>query len=297
MHSLISISDLSKDQVIQILDLAYEFKQGKSSNILNGKVVASYFFEASTRTRLSFESAVSRLGGRVIGFSDVSNTSHAKKGESLYDTLKVISSYADAMVIRHPADGAARLAQDICNIPVINAGDGANQHPSQTLLDLFTIRDSQGKLENINLGIMGDLKYSRTVHSLVEAAKLFNMNLFFIAPKELRISNDQLFSLKQSSINYAFYKTAEEVIDVLDCLYLTRIQKERFINSEEIDFLSYGITLGTLSKARDNLKILHPLPRQEELPMEIDHTPYAHYFQQTANGLFVRMALFELLFS
>lgn len=297
MHSLISISDLSKAEILQILNLASQFKQGQVSSKLSGKIIATCFFEASTRTRLSFESAIHRLGGSVIGFADSGATSLATKGESLADTLKIISAYADAMIIRHPQDGAARLASEVCNIPIINAGDGANQHPTQTLLDLFAILDSQGKLEHINLGIMGDLKYSRTVHSLVEAAKLFNMNLFFIAPKELRMGNEQLFSLKQSSIHYAFHGTAEEIIDKLDCLYLTRVQKERFIDIEAVDFDSYGVSLSTLEKAKPNLKILHPLPRRDELPEAIDATPYAYYFQQAANGIFVRMALLEILFS
>lgn len=297
MHSLISISDLSKAEILNVLNLASKFKQGKTSNILSGKVIASCFFEASTRTRLSFESAIQRLGGSVIGFADSGSTSLANKGESLADTLKIISAYSDALIMRHPQDGAARLASEITNIPIINAGDGANQHPTQTLLDLFAIMDTQGSLNGINLGIMGDLKFGRTVHSLVEAAKLFDMNLFFIAPKELRMINDQLFSLKQSSIHYSFHSNAEEIIDKLDCLYLTRVQKERFIDIETIDFDSYGVSLTTLDKAKSNLKILHPLPRREELPEIVDGTPYAHYFQQAADGLFVRMALLEILFT
>lgn len=297
MHNLISISDLSKAEILNILNLASEFKHGRTSDILSKKVIASCFFEASTRTRLSFESAIQRLGGSLIGFADSNATSLANKGESLVDTLKIIAAYADAMIIRHPQDGAARLASDVCNIPIINAGDGANQHPTQTLLDLFAIMDTQDGLEGINLGIMGDLKHGRTVHSLVEAAKLFHMNLFFIAPKELRMGHDQLFSLKQSSIHYSFHSNAEEIIDKLDCLYLTRVQKERFIDIENIDFDSYGVSLNTLEKAKPNLKILHPLPRREELPEAIDDTPHAHYFEQAANGLFVRMALLEILFS
>jgi aspartate carbamoyltransferase catalytic subunit len=297
MHNLISISDLSKDEILHVLNLSAMFKQGRKSNILANKVIASCFFEASTRTRLSFESAIQRLGGSVIGFADSGATSLAKKGESLADTFKIISAYSDAMIIRHPQDGAARLASEICNIPIINAGDGANQHPTQTLLDLFAILDSQGRLEQINLGVMGDLKYSRTVHSLVTAAKLFNMNLFFIAPKELRIGAEQLFLLKQSSIHYSFHANAEEVMDKLDCLYLGRVQKERFIDIETVDFESYGVTLNMLEKAKPNLRILHPLPRLDELPEAIDDTPYAYYFQQAANGLFVRMALLEILFS
>lgn len=297
MHNLISISDLSKDNILNILNLSARFKQGRVSSILSKKVIASCFFEASTRTRLSFDSAIQRLGGSVIGFADSNSTSLANKGESLADTLKIIGAYANAMIIRHPQDGAARLASEVCNIPVINAGDGANQHPTQTLLDLFAIMDTQKHLDEINLGIMGDLKHGRTVHSLVEAAKLFNMNLFFIAPKELRMGHDQLFSLKQSSIHYSFHANAEEIIDKLDCLYMTRVQKERFVDTDSIDFDSYCVSLSTLGKARPNLKILHPLPRREELPEAIDNTPYAHYFQQAADGLFVRMALLEILFT
>lgn len=297
MQSLISILDLEKSEILDILNLASEFKHGLKKNTLNGRVIGSCFFEASTRTRLSFESAVMRLGGNVIGFADSGATSLSVKGESLVDTFKIISSYVDALILRHPMDGAARLAQEVSGIPVINAGDGANQHPSQTLLDLFAILDSQGTLEGINLGLMGDLKFSRTVHSLVHAARLFKMNLFFIAPKELRMNDELLFSLKQSAIHYSFHTDLEEVIDKLDCLYLTRVQKERFIDIETINFDKYQVTLNSLKMAKPNLKILHPLPRQEELPVEIDKTPYAHYFEQAADGVFVRQALLDLLFS
>ncbi|MDQ5921224.1 MAG: aspartate carbamoyltransferase catalytic subunit, partial [Pseudomonadota bacterium] len=175
------------------------------------------------------------------------------------------------------------------------AGDGANQHPTQTLLDLFSIRDSQGKLDNISLGIMGDLKFSRTVHSLVEAVKLFNMKLYFIAPKPLRMSDEQLLELQAAGINYSFHNTLEEVVGELDCLYLTRLQKERFLDEEIVD--SYKITMHNLNDVRPNLKILHPLPRREELPVEIDATPYAYYFQQAQNGLYVRQALLDILFT
>jgi aspartate carbamoyltransferase catalytic subunit len=296
MHNLISIADLSKEQILQILNRAAEFKNGLAKNTLTSKVIASCFFEASTRTRLSFESAIARLDGRTIGFADSSSTSLANKGESLVDTLKIINGYADALVLRHPLDGAARLASEVCSIPVINAGDGANQHPTQTLLDLFSILDSQGHLENINLGIMGDLKYSRTVHSLVVAAKLFKMRIYFIAPKELRMHNESLFVLKQAGIHYSFHGGIEEVIDQLDCLYLTRLQKERFIE-DDLSFNDYRVTLASLNRAKQNLKILSPLPRQDELPVEIDNTPYAYYFQQAANGVFVRQALLDILFA
>jgi len=294
MHNLISIADLNKSEILKILTLAQAFKEGLNKRSLVGKVIGTCFFESSTRTRLSFESATARLGGQTIGFAD-SGTTSLVKGESLVDTLKIISCYADLLIIRHPLDGAARLASEVCSIPVINAGDGANQHPSQTLLDLFSILDSQGRLEGINLGIMGDLKYSRTVHSLVSAAKLFNMQLYFIAPKALRIDDEHLFMLKKAGIHYSFHLKLDEVIDKLDCVYLTRLQKERYVDSVILD--NYKITLDVLDKARPNLKILHPLPRQEELPIEIDTTPHAYYFTQAHNGLYIRQALLDILFT
>ncbi len=293
MQGLISIADLNKDKIMEILNLSKLFKDGMRKKTLDGKVIASCFFENSTRTRLSFESAVAHLGGSTIGFADSSATSLASKGESLSDTLKIISCYADALIIRHPLDGAARLASEICDIPVINAGDGANQHPTQTLLDLFSIMDSQGRLEGINLGIMGDLKFGRTVHSLVEAAKWFGMQLYFIAPKQLRMGDEELFNLKTSGIQYSFHNSLDEVVGKLDCLYLTRLQKERFV--DEVISDSYKISLNSLANVKPNLKILHPLPRQEELPVEIDNTPYAYYFEQAQNGLYVRQALLDIL--
>ncbi len=287
MQHLISITDIDKKTVLDILDLAEQFQQGKTSDKLSGKVVASCFFEASTRTRLSFESAVNYLGGKVIGFSDANNTSIAK-GESFIDTLKIIDNYADIVIIRHPLDGSARLASEVCTKPVINAGDGANQHPTQTLLDLFSIKQTQGKLDGVHLGIMGDLKFSRTVYSLLHATKFFDMKLYFIAPKNLRMDDEHLFILKQLGIQYSFHNKVEEVIDKLDCLYLTRLQKERFVGE---CYETYGITLNHLKNVKPNLCILHPLPRQDELPKEIDSTPYAYYFTQAKNGLYVRQAI------
>ncbi len=292
-QGLVALQDLSKQDILDVLAHAKQFKNGLRKNTLEGKVLASCFFEASTRTRLSFESAVAHLGGKTIGFADSSATSQANKGESFIDTLKMINCYADGLIMRHPNDGAARLASEIMTIPVVNAGDGANQHPTQTLLDLFSIQDSQRQLEDINLGLMGDLKYSRTIHSLIDASKLFKMRLFLIAPPELRIDSQNLMELKRHGISYSFHATAEEVIDKLDCLYLTRLQKERF--SAEIN-CSYGIDLELLQRARPNLRIMHPLPRLEELPTEIDATPYAYYFQQAHNGLFIRQALLDIIF-
>lgn len=290
---LVALQDLTKQDILDILAHAKKFKDGMRKDTLNGKVLASCFFEASTRTRLSFESAVAYLGGKTIGFADSSATSQSNKGESFIDTLRMLNCYADGLIMRHPNDGAARLASEIMTIPVINAGDGANQHPTQTLLDLFSIQDSQGQLEEVNLGLMGDLKYSRTIHSLIDASKLFKMRLFLIAPPELRIASENLHELRRHGISYSFHSTADEVIDKLDCLYLTRLQKERFSGNLEC---SYGINLDLLSRAKPNLRILHPLPRLEELPAEIDETPYAYYFQQAHNGVFVRQALLDIIF-
>lgn len=297
MQSLISISDLTKMEIMNILNLSQSYKEGLTKKVLLDKVIASCFFENSTRTKLSFDSAIARLGGKTIGFANSDAISLASKGESLVDTLKVIAGYVDALIIRHPQDGAARLASEICNIPVINAGDGANQHPTQTLLDLFSILDCQGYLEGVNLGIMGDLKYSRTVHSLVYAASLFNMKLYFISPKSLRIDDEYLFMLKKMAVSYSFHLTIEEVMGKLDCLYITRLQKERFLgvteNSKHDNY--YGITMESLVNAKSNFRILHPLPRLDELPVEIDDTPYAYYFQQAQNGVYTRQALLDIL--
>lgn len=292
-NGLVALQDLTKQDILDLLAHAAKFKNGMRKNTLEGKVLASCFFEASTRTRLSFESAVARLGGKTIGFADSGATSQAQKGESFVDTLRMLNCYADGLIMRHPNDGAARLASEVMTIPVINAGDGANQHPTQTLLDLFSIQDSQGQLEEINLGLMGDLKYSRTIHSLIDASKLFKMRLFLIAPPELRIANENLMELKRHGISYSFHSRAEEVIDKLDCLYLTRLQRERFTAELECN---YGISLELLAKAKPNLRILHPLPRLEELPVAIDDTQYAYYFQQAHNGLFVRQALLDVVF-
>ena len=292
-QGLITLKDLTRQDILDILEHSRKFKQGLRKNTLEGKVIASCFFEASTRTRLSFEAAVAYLGGKTIGFADSGATSQANKGESFVDTLRMLNGYADGIILRHPNDGAARLASEIMTIPVINAGDGANQHPTQTLLDLFSIQDSQGRLENINLGLMGDLKYSRTVHSLIDASKLFNMRLFLIAPPALRINSENLIELKRHGISYSFHNTPEEVIEQLDCLYITRLQKERI--SEVID-CRYGINRELLAKARPNLRILHPLPRLDELPREIDETSYAYYFEQAHNGLYVRQALLDIIY-
>ena len=293
--AIISMADLERDSIEMILKMAQQLKTNAQHNLLQNKIIASCFFEASTRTRLSFEAAVYRQGGKIIGFSDADQTSY-KKGESLYDTIKVISHYCDAIILRHPIEGAARLAAEISAKPVINAGDGANQHPTQTLLDLFTIQESQNKLDNLNIAFMGDLKYGRTVHSLCDACAWYNARLFFIAPEGLMMPSHICDQLKKRGIRFSLHASLEEVLDKLDILYVTRIQKERFDVTEfKALQTQYFLTPRMLEKAKPNLRILHPLPRIDEIDVSMDETPYAYYFTQAANGLYVRQAILALL--
>lgn len=294
--SLISIQDLSLNEFTLIFNKAKEYQKSKGlskTSPLKNKIIASCFFEASTRTRLSFEAASHRLGAEIIGFTDSSNTSLGSKGESLKDTLKIINNYADLIVIRHPQEGSARLAAETTNIPVINAGDGANQHPTQTLLDLFTMQCACKDLEGLNLVLVGDLKYARTIHSLAQVAHLFKMRLFFVAFENLSLPETLLFELKRQAVQFSFHQSLEEVMSKADILYLTRIQKERFPNSDNVHPLI--LTPNLLKKAKKTMKILHPLPRREELPAEIDTSPHAHYFEQAQNGLYIREALLDLI--
>jgi aspartate carbamoyltransferase catalytic subunit len=292
---LISIADLSLEQIDHILERAKYFKKNKNSTMLQGKVIATLFFEPSTRTRLSFESAIMRLGGNVIGFSEATNTA-VKKGESLHDTIKVISRYADAIVIRHPLEGAARLAAEAANIPVINAGDGANEHPTQTLLDLFTIKECQRRLHELHIGFVGDLKYGRTVHSLALASSLYNMRLYFISPQSLPMPESICQELKKKKIKFTFHQRMEEIIPKLDILYMTRLQKERFDPDDYERIKEHFILRPEMIKeAMPHFKILHPLPRLSEIDTKIDHTPHANYFDQAENGVYVRQALLTLI--
>ncbi len=291
---LITLSGLDKADIIQILQHAQKFKDGYSTDCLSNRIIASLFFEASTRTRLSFESAIQRLGGRIIGFSDPTNTSLGSKNESIVDTLRMIEAYSDLIVMRHPSDGASKLAQEVLSIPIVNAGDGGNLHPTQTLLDLFTIYETQGTLENINLALMGDLKYSRTIRSLLEMAVFFNMKIFFIANEEFRPHKQYVEMLERHNIAYSFHNKVTDVVSELDILYLTRLQKERFEDSNK-KIKNLSLTLKQLANAKDNLRILHPLPRNEEIPLAIDDIPYAYYFEQARNGLYVRMALLDII--
>lgn len=293
---IISINDLSRAEIELVIKTAQQLKMQHRPNALQDKIIASCFFEASTRTRLSFEAAAYRLGANVIGFSDAKNTSLQAKGESLHDTIKVIAAYADAIVMRHPAEGAARLAASVAGIPVINAGDGSNQHPTQTLLDLFTIKECQGKLDKLNIALVGDLKYGRTVHSLAQACSLFDSRLFFISPENLMMPDYVCNTLKKQGIKFSFHRQLDDVMNKADIIYMTRLQKERF-DEETYRHLKahYVLNSATLKNAKKNLKILHPLPRIDEIAVEVDSTAHAYYFQQATNGLFVRQALLDLL--
>lgn len=295
---IISINDLDREELELVLDTAARLKARPQPELLRNTVVASLFFEASTRTRLSFETSMHRLGASVVGFADSSNTSLGKKGESLSDTISVISTYVDAIVMRHPQEGAARLATEYSGgIPVLNAGDGSNQHPTQTLLDLFTIRETQGRLNNINIAMVGDLKYGRTVHSLTQALAKFEGNRFyFIAPDALAMPAYILSILEEKGIEYSLHTTMEEVMPELDILYMTRVQKERLDPSEYANVKAqFVLRSACLEGARDNMKVLHPLPRIDEITTDVDKTPYAWYFQQAGNGIFARQALLAMV--
>ncbi|EGR2797187.1 aspartate carbamoyltransferase [Vibrio navarrensis] len=295
---IISIPELSRAELELIVKTAGQLKAEPNPDLIKNKVVASCFFEPSTRTRLSFETAIQRIGGDVIGFDDGGNTSLAKKGETLADSVQVISNYVDAFVMRHPQEGAARLASEFSNgVPVINAGDGANQHPTQTLLDLFTISETQGRLDELNVAFVGDLKYGRTVHSLTQAlAKFNNIRFFFVAPDALAMPEYILEELDEAGIAYSVHNDMDSVIPELDILYMTRVQKERFDASEYVHIKSaYILTAAMLENARDNLKVLHPLPRVDEITTDVDKTPYAYYFQQAGNGVYAREALLALV--
>ena len=293
---IISISDLTRPELELVVQTASQLKAKPRHDLLCNKLIASCFFEASTRTRLSFEAAAQRLGGSIIGFADAGNTSLAKKGETLADSVRIITSYTDAFVIRHPQEGAARLAAEFSQVPVINAGDGSNQHPTQTLLDLFTLYETQGRLDGLNVAFVGDLKYGRTVHSLAQALSLFGARLYFVSPEMLAMPEYICEELEERGIEYSVHEQLEEIIPELDILYMTRVQKERFDETEYKHIAAkYILTTETLQGAKDNLKILHPLPRVDEIHIDVDATPYAYYFQQAQNGVYARQALLALV--
>ena len=292
-HNFVTIADLSKEKILYMIKLAQEFEKHPNREILKGKVVATLFFEPSTRTRLSFETAANRLGARVIGFSDAKVTS-ATKGETLKDTILMVSNYADAIVMRHYIEGAAQYASEVAPIPIINAGDGAHQHPSQCMLDLYSIYKTQGTLENLNICLVGDLKYGKTVHSLIMAMRHFNPTFHFIAPKELAMPNEYKIYCKEHNIKYVEHTAFnEKIINEADILYMTRVQKERFSDLMEYEKVKnvYILKNDMLNNARDNMKILHPLPRVNEIEYEVDTNPHAYYIQQAQNGLYAREAI------
>lgn len=292
-HNLVSIADLTKEQILHILDQTRYFEDHQGLKILDGKVVATLFFEPSTRTRLSFETAANRLGARVIGFSDA-NTTSSSKGETLKDTIKMVSNYVDVIVMRHYLEGAARYATEVTDIPIINAGDGSNQHPSQTILDLYSILKTQGRLEDLTISLVGDLKYGRTVHSLIMAMKYFNPNFNFVACDELRMPEEYKQFCVQNGIKFTEHKDfSADVINSSDIIYMTRVQKERFSDIVEYDRVKdlYSLRNSMLVNSRENLRILHPLPRVNEINCDVDDNPKAYYFQQARNGLFARQAI------
>ncbi|MBN1652058.1 MAG: aspartate carbamoyltransferase [Bacteroidales bacterium] len=291
-RSLISINDYSKEEYLKILDIAEDFEKNPRQRILENHVVATLFFEPSTRTRLSFESAISQLGGKIIGFTDASSSS-VSKGESLMDTIKTVANYSDLIVMRHPLDGSARWASEVSDVPIINAGDGANQHPTQCLLDLYSIRKTQGTLENIHIAFVGDLKYGRTVHSLVIALSQFNTTFHLVSPEELKLPSVVKKFIKDAGLQYHQYTEIEDIMDKVDILYMTRIQRERFADPMEYERVknSYILKNEMLEHSKPSMRVLHPLPRVNEIEEAVDTNPKAYYFQQAKNGVYVREAL------
>ncbi len=292
-QSLVAIDDLNRDDILALLERARFFEQNPNCRLLDGKVVATLFFEPSTRTRLSFETAVNRLGGRVIGFSDAA-TSSTSKGETLKDTIKMVSNYADLIVMRHYLEGAARYATEVTDVPIVNAGDGANQHPSQTLLDLYSILKTQGRLDNLTITMVGDLKYGRTVHSLLQALRYFKPTFHFVSSPELRMPQQYLDLCKENGIEYHEHtEFSPEVINASDILYMTRVQRERFTDIMEYERVKnlYTLRNNMLADSKPTLRILHPLPRVNEIDRDVDDNPKAYYFEQARNGVYARQAI------
>lgn len=293
-HDFVTIADLTKEKILYMIEMAQEFEKHPNREILKGKVVATLFFEPSTRTRLSFETAANRLGARVIGFADPKITS-GTKGETLKDTISMVANYADVIVMRHYIEGAAQYASEVTNVPIVNAGDGAHQHPSQCMLDLYSIYKTQGTLENLNIYLVGDLKYGRTVHSLIMAMRHFNPTFHFVAPAELAMPNEYKMYCKEHGIRFVEHTDFDEnVIADADIIYMTRVQKERFSDLMEYERVKnvYILKADMLCNTKPNMKILHPLPRVNEIAYDVDENPHAYYIQQAGNGLFAREAIF-----
>ena len=292
-RSFVTIADLSREKILYLIRMAQEFEAFPNRDLLENRIVATLFFEPSTRTRLSFETAANRLGAKVIGFTDPKVTS-STKGETLKDTIMMVSNYADVIVMRHYLEGAAQYASEVSPVPVVNAGDGANQHPSQTMLDLYSIYKTQGRLDNLNILLVGDLKYGRTVHSLLMAMRHFNPTFHFIAPKELAMPEEYKVYCREPGIRYEEHEDFNaDVIAEADILYMTRVQRERFTDLMEYERVKdvYILRAAMLKKARENMKILHPLPRVNEIAYDVDNDPHAYYFEQARNGLYARQAI------
>lgn len=293
-HNFVTIADLSREKIEYLISMSQEFERFPNRELLKGKVIATLFFEPSTRTRLSFETAANRLGARIIGFSDA-KASSVSKGETLKDTILMVANYADVIVMRHYIEGAAQYASEVSPVPIINAGDGAHMHPSQCMLDLYSIYKTQGTLENLNIYLVGDLKYGRTVHSLLMAMRHFNPTFHFIAPKELAMPNEYKLYCKENNIKFQEHTAFnEKVIADADIIYMTRVQKERFSDLMEYERVKdiYILKNDMLSNVKKNMKILHPLPRVNEIAYDVDENPHAYYIQQAQNGLYAREALF-----
>ena len=296
MKDIISMNDMSKEEILEILEIAEKIEKTSEEeklNFLKGKIIATLFFEPSTRTKMSFESAAFRLGAQVLQLPPL-ELSSVKKGESFSDTIKMVESYSDVIVVRHPNDGAARLASTTSQKPVLNAGDGSNQHPSQTLLDLYTIKDEKGTLNNLSIAFVGDLKYGRTVHSLVKALTHFNLVIYFVAPKILQMPSYLIDDLDKNNIKYEILEDFRDCLDKIDVFYMTRIQKERFPDIEDYEKLK-GVYIinkkNILGKCKEDMIILHPLPRVDEISTDLDDTKHALYFKQAKNGIPIRQAM------
>ncbi len=295
-QSLVSIMDYSKDDYLQIMKVAAEFEKKPIQNILQGKVISTLFFEPSTRTRLSFESAVNKLNGKIIGFTDAASSS-VKKGESLKDTILTVANYSDLIVMRHPIEGSSRYASEVSPVPIVNAGDGANQHPTQTLLDLYSILKTQGTLENLKITMIGDLKYGRTVHSLLMALSYFKPEFHFVSPDTLKLPGEYKLFLKEKNIPFTEHKDICNPLKKTDILYITRIQRERFSDPMEYEKVknAYVLKNKMLENTKENMRVLHPLPRVNEIDTDVDTNHKAYYFQQALNGVYVRQAIISLI--
>ncbi len=292
MKHLISMRDLSQQEILDLVSLAEEIETQRRKPDLNGKIMASLFYEPSTRTQLSFDTAMKRLGGEVISMHGTKGSS-VEKGETLSDTVKIVSQYADIVVIRHYIEGAARYVSKQIDLPVVNAGDGSNQHPTQSMLDLYSINKTQGRLGDLRVGIVGDLRYGRTVHSLAHALTKFNAKLYFVAPPLLALPMFIEQELRDLGLDVWTGERVEEIIDEVDILYVTRIQRERFADPEEYEKVkdAYIINASMLKNVRKNMRILHPLPRVNEISEDVDNLPYAYYFTQARNGVYMRQAI------